>query len=374
MDIKLLINPHKKDSSLPPSFNDGNYRTIRAFHQSLAEYRSTPLIPLADMSKRLGVEGIYVKDESQRFGLNAFKALGASWAIHRMITGGRQVSAFVTATDGNHGKAVAWAARKEGKPAYVFMPKGSAENRVRAIQDFGAVVKVTDSSYDDTVAFARSFAEENGYALVQDTGMEGYTDIPMDITMGYTTMAWEAAETLTEQGIVPTHVFLQAGVGSMAGGVMGLLLDYYKENAPMIVTMEPFAADCVFQSALENRSVTVDSEEPTIMAGLNCGTVSVCTYGMLMDRTDAFISCSDSVAAEGMRILAYPEGSDGRIISGESGAVGAGIVSYLCGKPEYIRLRDELKIDENSVILLFSTEGATDPDNYKKIVGEGVLR
>ncbi|MBR4395164.1 MAG: diaminopropionate ammonia-lyase [Eubacteriaceae bacterium] len=373
MDIKLLINPHKQDSPLPPSFNDENYRAIREFHRSLEEYSPTPLVPLAHMSKRLGIKGLYVKDESQRFGLNAFKALGASWAIHRMITGGKQVSAFVTATDGNHGKAVAWAASKEGKPAYVFMPKGSAENRVKAIQAFGAVVEVTDSSYDGTVAHARSFAEDNGYALVQDTGMEGYTDIPMDITMGYTTMAWEAAENLTERGIIPTHVFLQAGVGSMAGGVMGMLIDYYKENAPMIITVEPFAADCVYQSALTNRSVTVESKESTIMAGLNCGTVSVCTYEMLMNRTDAFISCSDSVAAEGMRILAHPEGSDGRIISGESGAVGAGIVSYLCGRPEYSRFRDELKIDENSVILLFSTEGATDPDNYERIVGEGVL-
>ena len=211
---------------LPAMFNSEQYRQVEAFHQTLKQYAPTPLINLSKLAEKLGIQAILVKDESHRFGLNAFKALGASYAVHRYLEQHPHAQpVFVTTTDGNHGKGVAWAALQAGCRAEIFMPKGTVASRVQAIEALGnAKVTVTEWGYDDTVRWTRDYAQRNGYVLVQDTVLEDYHEIPQNIVLGYTTMIREVVQQIEEQALAkPTHVFLQAGVGSMAGGVLGWL-------------------------------------------------------------------------------------------------------------------------------------------------------
>ena len=272
-------------------FSVDNTKRVRAFHESFPEYSVTPLASLKNLASTLGVAGVYVKDESHRFGLNAFKALGGSYAIGSYIAQklgmdiselpyDKMVSAeireklgevtFVTATDGNHGRGVAWTANRLGQKSVVYMPKGSARERLENIKALGADASITDVNYDDAVRMANRHAEEYGWVMVQDTSWEGYEDIPGWIMEGYTTMAYEALEQL--DGVMPTHIFLQAGVGAMAGAVAGFFADYCKrtDNKPIITILEPSAADCMYQTAEAADGVLrmVSGDMDTIMAGL----------------------------------------------------------------------------------------------------------
>lgn len=370
-DILLLENLPPK-TSLPDIFCEENFSAVQNFHRYFAGYCETPLINLRGLANLLGLKGIFIKDESQRFGLNSFKALGASYAISRIIEEYPKEKArvFVTATDGNHGKGVAWAASNVGGRAYVFMPRGSQDSRVQAIKDVGdTIVEVTEMNYDDTVRYATSFAREHGYYLVQDTGFEGYEEIPRDIMLGYSTMAAEAVSQMATQGVpVPTHVFLQAGVGSMAGGVLGFLADYFVDRLPKTVIMEAEEAACIFESIRTGKTVAIGGHPQTIMAGLNCGEPNIHVLELLRNFACGFAKCPDWVTEQGMRKLAHPEPGDPAIVSGESGAVGLGLVMSLCQDPGYRAERDTLGLDHNSTVLLFSTEGDTDPENYQKII------
>lgn len=370
-DILLLENLPPK-TSLPDIFCEENFAAVQNFHRNFAGYSETPLFNLRGLAALLGLKEILVKDESQRFGLNSFKALGASYAISRILEDHPKEKAkvFVTATDGNHGKGVAWAASNVGGRAYVFMPKGSQDCRVQAIRNVGnAVVEVTGMNYDDTVRYATSFAKKHGYYLVQDTGFEGYEKIPRDIMLGYSTMAAEAVSQMAAQGSpVPTHVFLQAGVGSMAGGVLGFLADYYGERLPKTVIMEAEEAACIYESIRTGKTVAIGGHPQTIMAGLNCGEPNIHVLELLRNFACGFAKCPDWVTEQGMRKLAHPEPGDPAIVSGESGAVGLGLVMSLCQDPEYRAECDILGLDCNSTVLLFNTEGDTDPENYQKII------
>ena len=419
MNENITVYQGKRPGGMPPAFLDADAaKRVRNFHQSLEEYEKTPLVSLDSMAKRLGLGGIYVKNESKRFGLNAFKALGASYAIHELLlkeaeaedgkgtgisgngacgkeTGGSRKKeeqagksgqpgdgqtvhpafpggkgkVFVTATDGNHGKGVAWSAWKVGGRAFVFMPKGSRECRVEAIAAIGETkVTVTDWNYDDTVRYAWNFARENGYYFIQDTGFDGYTEIPNLIGQGYLTMIEEALEQLAEYGVErPTHVFLQAGVGTMAGAVLGYLANRYQEKLPTVSIVEADESACVLASAKAGERVAIGGNPQTVMAGLNCGEVSICVWPILRDFASFYISCPDWVTELGMRTYAHPEGTDQPVISGESGAVGLGLIMSLCEKAEYEESRKAMGLDENSRILLISTEGNTDPEHYEAV-------
>lgn len=371
---------------VPPLFTEEKAKEVRAFHQSLKEYQETPLVSLSSMAERLGVGGIYVKNESKRFGLNAFKALGASYAIHEILSAEKDEKAetvnpafpggkdkvFVTATDGNHGKGVAWSAWKAGGRAFVFMPKGSRQCRVDAIAAIGETkVTVTDWNYDDTVRYAYSFAKENGYYFVQDTGFDGYTEIPDLIAQGYLTLIGEALDQMKEQGVErPTHVFLQAGVGTMAGGVLGYLANLYDGKPPVTSIIEADESACVLASAKAGERVAIGGNPQTVMAGLNCGEVNMCIWPILRDFASFYISCPDWVTELGMYTYAHPEGTDEAIISGESAAVGLGLMMSLCEKEEYKEERASMGLDKNSRILLISTEGNTDPEHYDQVTGK----
>lgn len=360
---------HKPDS-FTADFGVETAETARGYHRSIDEYCETPLVCLKDFAAQSGIKGMYLKDESKRFGLNAFKGLGGSFAMSRIPEDVRDSAVFITATDGNHGRGVAWAAKKLGKPCVVYLPKGTAKERLDNILAQGADASITDLCYDDAVRKAAEDAERNGWILVQDTSREGYTEIPYRIMQGYTTMALEAADQMGDT--VPTHVFLQSGVGSMAGAVAAFLEEYYKGRCPVITIIEPYTADCMYKTAEadDGKLHSSGKEMNTIMAGLACGEPCSLAWDILRTHADYFVSMPDSFAEFGMRLLARPVGNDSTVESGESGASAFGFAASVASLPEYSDVRKQLGINEDSVILCFSTEGATDRENYRKIVGK----
>ena len=343
---------------------------------------------MPDLAKITGVESIHVKDESKRFGLNAFKVLGGSYSIGRYIGNALGIPAdrltydeitskeafaktgrltFVTATDGNHGRGVAWTANRLGHGSVVYMPKGSSEERLENIRREGAEAWITDMNYDDAVRFANSQAEKNGWVMVQDTAWEGYEDIPRWIMEGYMTMALEAYEQLA--GEEPTHIFLQAGVGAFAGSAAGFFTSALS-GKPVITVVEPDRADCIYRTAAANdgKLHTVTGDMDSMMAGLCCGEPCTIGWKVLAGCADHFISMPDDIAAFGMRILGNPAGSDTRVISGESGAAGLGFAAAILMDDDVKDLRERIGLDRNSRILCVSTEGDTDRENYRRVV------
>lgn len=363
-------------------------RRARDFHATLPGYAPTPLVKLDGLAGKLGVGAVYVKDESKRFGLNAFKALGGSWAIAdylketlglegeltfdslRAALAGREPITFITATDGNHGRGVAWTARVLGQNAVVYMPKGSAAERLENIRAQGARAEITQFNYDDTVRMAAKDARENGWVLVQDTAWPGYETIPTRIVQGYSTLALEITDQMEQMGEEPpTHLFLQAGVGSFAGAVLGHMREVFGKEYPVTTIVEPDKADCVYRSASADDGTLhfVTGDMDTMMAGLACGEPCTVVWPVLKAYADAFVSCDDETAARGMRLLGKPQGGDPVVVSGESGAVGAGLLERIMSG-RYEQLRTALKLDETSRVLLISTEGDTDRENYRRVV------
>jgi len=370
-------------------------KKARDFHQSFPQFTKTPLINLDNLAKHLGVAGVYVKDESYRFGLNAFKVLGGSFSIGKYLAKrlGKDISelsyekltseearkklgdiTFITATDGNHGRGVAWTATQLNQKSIVYMPKGSSLTRLENIRKEGAEASITEFNYDDAVRLAASQAKENGWVMVQDTAWEGYEEIPTWIMQGYGTMASEALEQLRELNIEkPTHIFVQAGVGSLAGAVQGYFASVFKDECPITVIVEADEADCLYRSVVagDGKTRAVTGDMPTIMAGLACGEANTIGWEVLKYYSSTFVSCPDWVSANGMRMLGNPIKEDKKIISGESGSVTSGLLNAIMTNDDMKELREQLKLDQNSRVLLFSTEGDTDPDKYRKIVWNG---
>ncbi len=369
------------------AFNRQAAANALRFHRSLPVYGRTELLSLRSAAEELGVKEVLLKDESTRFGLNAFKGLGGSYAVFRLLCDRLGMDpctavfndflsdenrekcrdiVFVTATDGNHGKGVAWAAKLFGCRACVYLPAGSAEARRKAIADAGAQEAViTDLNYDEAVLFAARMAEEKGWTLIQDTAWEGYEKVPRWIVEGYLTMGAEICDQL--MGKTPTHVFLQAGVGAMAGGMIGYLSNAFAGREPVFTLVEPLSAACLYESAKagDGKPHSVSGNPVTIMAGLNCGTPCSITWPAIRDRAAFYCACADEVAADAMRNLAgFPDEKE-RVVSGESGAAAYGALTEIV---KHDRIRTEMGIDRDSVILLISTEGDTDPESYSRIV------
>lgn len=374
-------------------------KKARTFHESFPQYTQTPLAKLPQMAEYLGLGEVYVKDESYRFGLNAFKVLGGSFAMARYIAKetGRDVSelpyavltsdqlreefgqaTFFTATDGNHGRGVAWAANKLRQKAVVHMPKGTTQTRLENIRKEGAKVDILEMNYDDCVRLAAKEAVETPRGVVvQDTAWDGYEEIPSWIMQGYGTMAMESGEQLNACGCErPTHVFVQAGVGSLAGAVVGYFTNLYPDNPPVFVVVEADVAACLYKGAAagDGDIRIVDGDMQTIMAGLACGEPNTISWDILKNHVKTFISAPDWVAAKGMRMLSAPLKGDPQVTSGESGAAPFGALAAIMTMDEYAPLKEELELNETSRVLLFSTEGNTDPERYKHIVWEGKER
>ena len=368
----------------------------RKFHESFPQYTKTPLAKLNHMAQWLGLGDVYCKDESYRFGLNAFKVLGGSFAMAKYIANelGRDVSqlnydvltsdqlreefgqaTFFTATDGNHGRGVAWAANKLKQKAVVFMPKGTTPTRLENILKENATATIEEMNYDDCVRLAAEHAATTPRGVVvQDTAWDGYEEIPSWIMQGYGTMASEADEQLHENGCDrPTHVFVQAGVGSLAGAATGYFANRYPENPPKVVVVEAQEAACLYKGAVagDGNIRIVDGDLPTIQAGLAFGEPNTISWEILKNHVTVFTACPDWVAAKGMRVLGAPFKGDPQVVSGESGAVPMGLLYSIMTMPELKGLKDALELNETSRVLLFSTEGDTDPDRYKDIVWYG---
>ena len=353
---------------------NGDTEEVYKFHKSIEGYEPTPLAVLKNRADRMGIGKLWVKDESKRFGLNAFKGLGGSYAISKCLSEmeksetSTNIVTFVTATDGNHGRGVAWAAAALGHKAVVYLPKGSAAERMENIKSLGAYAEITDVNYDDTVRYASQMAEKNGWILVQDTSWPGYEKIPTYIMQGYTTLAVEISKQL--EGEIPTHVFLQAGVGSFAGAMAGYFSSLWKEKCPKIIIVEPDKADCLFETAKadDGELHVVSGDMDSIMAGLCCGEPCSIGWEILKNTAESFISCSDEYAANGIRFLGRNEGDDPKVVSGESGAVTAGVIEALMMDEELAELKELLELNKSSKVLLISTEGDTDRENYIKIM------
>ncbi len=396
-EIKWTLNHiAKSDDKQVENMSVEEMQKAGSFHRSFPQYAVTPLTPLSNLAKHLGLKRLYVKDESYRFGLNAFKVLGGSYAIARYIAQqlDRDVSemsydvltsdklreefgqaTFFTATDGNHGRGVAWAANKLGQKCVVRMPKGTTKTRLDNIARENATVTIEDLNYDECVRLAAKEAEATEHGImVQDTAWEGYEEIPTWIMQGYGTLATEADKQLEEDGSRPTHIFIQAGVGSLAGAVIGYFANRFKENPPKMVVVEANAADCLYRSAMQEDGSRIDvtGDMLTIMAGLACGEANTVSWDILRNHADAFVSCPDWVSANGTRIYGSPMRGDKQVISGESGSVTLGLVHAIMTRPEYKDLKEALELDENSEVLLVSSEGDTDPDRYHEITWEGL--
>lgn len=393
--VKWTANKKKPTTTLK-DLNNFSYEKIKGilrFQMSHQNYSNTPLISLKNMAAELNVQTVQVKDESRRFGLNAFKVMGGIYAIghylaERLDKPIEELSfeeltspevkkklgniTFITATDGNHGRGVAWAARELGQQSVVYMPKGSSKVRLEAIRNEGAHAEITDVNYDETVKLCAKLAEENGWVIIQDTAWEGYEDIPHWIMQGYAAIALEIIEEIESNNeLPPTHIFLQAGVGSFAAGITAFFAQYYGADHPTIMIVEPDQADCFYRSFLTGKMKTVTGNLDTIMAGLACGVPNEMALQILTGTAFAAFSCTDSIAALGMRMLGNPLGNDQKIISGESGAVTMGLLHYLLtAHPRFAK--EELHLDRKSRILLINTEGDTDEQHYREIVWKGL--
>ena len=353
---------------------------------SWEEYRQSPLIELPGLAKALGLAEIYYKDESERFGLGSFKALGGAYAVLRVLTQflaaqGIEVSSgsslregqyqaltskltVTTATDGNHGRSVAWGARMFGCRCVVYIHAEVSQGREQALLAQGAQVVRIEGSYDDSVHRCSEDAEKNDWTIVSDTSWGNYREIPREIMAGYSVMVSEVIEQLKRQP--PTHVFVQGGVGGVASTIADLFAQTWSENRPRFVVVEPELAACLFASAQAGRATAVRVEEETLMAGLSCGEVSVLAWEVLGGAADDFMTIAEDVVAPTMKLLVDAPFGDTSIIAGESAVAGLAAVLAAGLRPV---LSKKLGLDSQSRILVIGTEGATDPDIYLKLTG-----
>ncbi len=361
-----FVQPGPSGASVPAE--------VLAFHRSVPGYAPTPLHSCAYLAGALGIGALYLKDESQRFGLNAFKGLGAVWALQRIRASRSGPMTVAAATEGNHGRAVAWAARSLGLPAVIFIPRHAAPARVENLRREGARVELVAGSYDEAVARCARESAERGWQVVSDTGYSGYTEIPEWIAQGYTTLFREADAQLASAGLTPPEIVLiQAGVG----GLLHAAVMHFRASrvAPILIAVEPESADAL-QASIESPTgapMPARGSQDSIMAGLNCGSVSLTAWPVVRRGVDVFVTVTDAFAEAAMRLLARPQGGDARVVAGETGAAGLAGLLALLQAPELSVERERLGLGRGRRVLVVNTEGATDPAGYRRVVGDGEL-
>ena len=339
------------------------------FHKTLPVYEPTPLHILSGIASKYGLGAIYLKDESYRLGLNAFKGLGASFALYKILEQQPNITIFCTATDGNHGKAVAWYASLRGKKAVVYVPKNTSKERIQNIEKEGATVIDTGKNYDETCQIAEQNAKKNGWMFIQDTSWDGYEEIPAYIMAGYLTQFQEIEIQLQALDNPKIDlVMLQAGVGSWAATGIWHFLNQYKENRPKLVIVEPYESDGILASFKADKRVIPKGNYKTIMAGLNCGIPSLSAWEIIKNGADAALKINDDYTKKTMQELYKPWTDDPQVIAGESGVGGLAGLKYLMTNPKADDLRKHLKIMPSTKVLTISTEGATDKKMFNSIV------
>jgi diaminopropionate ammonia-lyase len=391
--VRYKFNDNFKQS---PTYSESfTADDVSTFHQSLDVYSTTSLINLPHLARRLGVKNLLIKDESSRFGLNAFKGLGVSYAIYKFIKQrwekvneapfqmsnlfDPQLKAemgditFTTATDGNHGLALAWAAQQLQQKAVIYVPEDMVPARRDHITATGAKVVVVKGNYDATVLQADQDGQQNGWEVISDTAYPGYMEIPGWIMTGYSTIFREIEAQLQAMEIDQVDLFfVQAGVGGLAGSATDYYVKKYGQKRPKLVCVEPTDADCLLESVISGKGErsTAKGAQNSIMAGLNCGTASMLAWPVIKEGMEFFLAIDDEWTRKAMKTLYTPEGGDQRIISGESGAAGLGGLTALCQEPSLAESRRKLGLTEDSTILLINTEGDTDPENFQRIVNQ----
>lgn len=393
--ITWILNKSKDDGSSKKQFPLEVAHEARKFHMQIPGYRISPLKNLNNLARMFGVGGIWIKDEADRLELNSFKVLGGSFALYKFIQKklglegqtltyeylvSKEVKeklgelTFASATDGNHGRGIAWATGKLGHKCIIYVHSETSKARIQAIRDYGATVKIIDGNYDNAVRQIVKDSNKNGWNVISDTSWDGYETIPSWIMQGYTTMLLETQEQFSAQGMLkPSHIFVQAGVGALAASVIGFYHSLFAKDAPVCTVVEPKKAACLYESIKyeDGKPHNVTGSLNTIMAGLACGEPSPIAWNILKETADAYISCPDYVAAKGMRIYATPLKGDPFIVSGESGAVTLGALIGILTEEGLRDLKTALKLDDKSQILLINTEGNTDPVQFRQIIWEG---
>jgi len=364
LPFTLFANPRAGTPGLVVLPESG-FRRARAAITAWPGYARTPLRELPVIAKKTNVRSVRLKDEGTRFGLDSFKALGGAYGVAHVLAQefarGHKDARTVTvtcATAGHHGRAVAWAAQRFGCRCVIFIHAGVSQNRADVIAAHGAEVRRVAGTYDDAVREARNTAEQEGWIVISDTSWPGYTEIPRAIMQGYRLMADEALEQW--HGDPPTHVFIQGGVGGTAAAVSVHIRTRCKP-APALIVVEPDKAACLLASAEVGEPTAVPGKLETVMAGLACGEPSLIAWQELERAATAFLAIPDDAAIASMRLLA-----DYHIASGESGA--AGLAGFLLAASDPVA-RETLGLGPESRVLLFSTEGATDPLRYGWLVG-----
>jgi diaminopropionate ammonia-lyase len=391
-----LLHCHnaKAAPGAPYGPRQGAVLNLEAFERARAEisswpgYAPTPLHDLTGLAAAAGIARLWYKDEGGRFGLGSFKALGGAYAVERILierieaeTGATEVSpkdllagthraitegvTVTCATDGNHGRSVAWGAQRFGCACVIYIHAGVSEGRQRAIEQYGARVVRTAGNYDDSVRQAAADAKTQGRVVVSDTSYPGYMEIPRDVMQGYTVMADEA---LHQHGTAdpPTHIFIPGGVGGFAAAVCAHYWETLGERRPRLVVVEPETAACILETVRAGRPTAVHGDLETIMAGLACGEVSLLAWEVLEQGLDDVLAIPDAAAAEGMRLLARGTDGDPRIVAGESATAGLAGLLIALAQPETAAA---LGLGPESRVLLFGSEGATDVEVYRDIVG-----
>ncbi|WP_323118916.1 diaminopropionate ammonia-lyase [Burkholderia alba] len=390
----LILNPHVRRAPYPADLaavlNIARAHESRAWlsHWEQLHLAATPLYTLPGLAHLLGIARLGLKDESVRSPLGSFKALGAPIALVRLllrsfpdadftpfelITGRRRARlrdfTVISATDGNHGRALAAAAQSIGCRCVIVLHAHVDTERERAIAAFGAKIVRIAGNYDESVAEAARLAARNDWYVVSDTSYDGYEAVPRDVMQGYGAIAAELVEQTDARPAAPayTHVILQGGVGGLAAGIASYLWEYHGAQRPRFVIVEPQQADCLLQSARARRAVHTEGSVDSVMAGLACGAASPLAWDFLEGSIDCFMTIDDNAATVAMRMLAAGNALDSPIVSGESGAAGlAGLVA-LCSDPAAAAAAG---LDASSRVLLVNTEGATAPAVYHALVGE----
>ena len=386
-EIEVLRNPLRRDDTPGVARSDG---LPSEFHRRLPGYAETPLVDLPDLARRFGVRHLLLKDESSRLGLPAFKMLGASWASYRALDAlltertGTPPAPFgsleefaarleplrpldlASATDGNHGRAVARFARLVGLGARIFVPAGTSEARIDAIRGEGASCTVVDGTYDDAVARAASEAGDD-CLVISDTSWPGYETVPAQVIEGYETIFHEILHQSLEAGLpIPTVVVVPIGVGALAAATAAHFRTHVwpvgqARRPPVLIGVEPDTANCAMASARAGHLVEVPGPHRSVMAGLNCGQASPVAWPWVSAGFDWFVAGGDDLATTGMRLLA-----DQGVVSGESGAATVGALAALAAGAGR---RAGLELAPDDDVLVLSTEGATDPPYYQSVVG-----
>jgi diaminopropionate ammonia-lyase len=351
-------------------------------------YEQTPLHSLSALARQLGLAALWYKDESQRFGVGSFKAIGGGYAVceilkievqrqcgHPVTSSDLRSGAYesitrsivlTTATAGNHGRAVAWAAQMFKCRCVVYVPADCSAFRAAAIADYGADVVRTSFGYDDTVRECLRQATERGHLVVSDTSWDGYEQIPCTVMQGYTVITSEVTNQLP-QSEIPTHIFVQGGVGSFAAAVAWHVSAHWADSNPQLIVVEPEHSACLMESARAGKPTALPGPSRSIMGGLATAEISPCAWPFVRDATNYFVSISDAAVAPAIRMLAFPLAHDPAIVGGESGVAGlAALTGALSGEPE---AKNTLSLGPDSRVLLFGTEGATDLLIYEQLRG-----